>query len=309
MALAAGAVGGGTRIYSRRARRPMRLVVTRTRWSELPDLVGEVGELSLADVDATVRHLLERTCELIGATDALLSFGVRSAAVDDDDPLGGWRGTFALRYGPNAERDTKILDDWYHHLPNLPHDHAIVTLARTMGSPRAFLDRDLTPSSRLQQRRVRELLRECRICDRIVGGRPIGSGLELLFGAYRRDGSPCFGDEERDLVRGMLASIPDVARRLALGCGVFAFTERLTPREREVLQHLLGGLAEKEIAYQLGLGDRTLHHHVTALYRKLGVRSRAELMALFLGTLRTKRDVALAPVAAPRDARASSDMS
>ncbi|HEY8514726.1 MAG TPA: LuxR C-terminal-related transcriptional regulator [Candidatus Binatia bacterium] len=262
--------------------------MARSGWSELPSLVGEVGELSFADVDATVRHLLERTCELIGASDALLSFGVRSTAVADDDPLGGWRGTFALRYGPNAERDARILDEWYHHLPNLPQDHAIVTLARTAGASRAFLEPDLTPGSRLQQRRVRELLRECRIRDRIVGGRPIGGGLELLFGAYRRDGTPCFSDEERDLVRGILASIPDVARRLALACGVFSCGERLTPREGQVLQHLLSGLAEKEIAYELGLGARTLHHHVTALYRKLGVRSRAELMALFLGTLRRK---------------------
>lgn len=258
-------------------------------WSELPELIGELGEISVADADLVVRHLLERTCELIGASDVLLSFGVHTPGLPADDPLHGWRGTPAVRFGPNAERDAAILDAWYHYAPNLALDQAIVTLARTTGRPRAFLGGDLAPTSRLQGRHVRGLLGECGIRDRIVGGRPVTDGLELLFGAYRRNGSRCFTEDERDLVRAMLASISAVARRLALAGGMLDGERRLTPRERDVLRQLLRGLAEKEVAHELGLASRTLHHHVTALYRKLGVQSRAELMALFLGTLRRAR--------------------
>ncbi|MCA9291990.1 MAG: PAS domain-containing protein [Phycisphaerales bacterium] len=60
--------------------------------------------------------------------------------------------------------------------------------------------------------------------------------------------------------------------------GVFV-NEGLTPRQREVLDHLLAGLAEKEIAARMCLSPHTVHNHVRALYRALNVSSRFELFA------------------------------
>lgn len=54
----------------------------------------------------------------------------------------------------------------------------------------------------------------------------------------------------------------------------------LSPRERETLELLLTGQPEKLIAASMGLSVHTTHDHVKAVYRKLGVRSRAELMAM-----------------------------
>jgi DNA-binding CsgD family transcriptional regulator len=54
---------------------------------------------------------------------------------------------------------------------------------------------------------------------------------------------------------------------------------QLAPRHRRVLDLLLTGLSEKQIAAQLGLTPGSLHQYVTTLYRKLGASSRAELMA------------------------------
>ena len=52
----------------------------------------------------------------------------------------------------------------------------------------------------------------------------------------------------------------------------------LTPREREVL-HLLGqGLQTKEIAARLGISVKTVETHRRHIQRKLGLRSRAELV-------------------------------
>ena len=54
----------------------------------------------------------------------------------------------------------------------------------------------------------------------------------------------------------------------------------LTGREREVLQGVLRGLLNKQIAGELGLAERTVKHHRTALTAKLGVTAAAELARL-----------------------------
>lgn len=53
----------------------------------------------------------------------------------------------------------------------------------------------------------------------------------------------------------------------------------LTARELEVLALLAQGLPNAEIAKRLIVSDRTVHHHVSAILRKLGVRNRGEASA------------------------------
>lgn len=50
----------------------------------------------------------------------------------------------------------------------------------------------------------------------------------------------------------------------------------LSPREQQVLRELARGLRNKEIAVELHITPKTVMHHTVAIYRKLGVRSRAE---------------------------------
>ncbi len=53
----------------------------------------------------------------------------------------------------------------------------------------------------------------------------------------------------------------------------------LTARERDVVEAASGGAAVREIAGVLGISVRTVEHHLTSAYRKLGVRSRGQLIA------------------------------
>jgi FixJ family two-component response regulator len=54
--------------------------------------------------------------------------------------------------------------------------------------------------------------------------------------------------------------------------------DQLTPREREVLSHVLKGQLNKKIAVTLGIDERSVKRHRTNLMRKLGVSSVAELV-------------------------------
>jgi DNA-binding NarL/FixJ family response regulator len=60
-------------------------------------------------------------------------------------------------------------------------------------------------------------------------------------------------------------------------------TEPLTERERQVLQHIAQGLANKQIAAALGISEHTVKFHLSSIYTKLGATNRTE--ALRLGTL------------------------
>jgi DNA-binding NarL/FixJ family response regulator len=53
----------------------------------------------------------------------------------------------------------------------------------------------------------------------------------------------------------------------------------LTARELEVLQLLTEGLRNAQIAGRLVLSEKTVDHHVSAILRKLNVRSRGEAAA------------------------------
>ena len=49
----------------------------------------------------------------------------------------------------------------------------------------------------------------------------------------------------------------------------------LSPRELEVLRHIADGRTNREIADQLGISERTVDRHVSNLYTKLDVSTRA----------------------------------
>lgn len=53
----------------------------------------------------------------------------------------------------------------------------------------------------------------------------------------------------------------------------------LTPRERDVLIAMATGATNKQISTELGVSPKTVMHHSVSIYRKLGVRSRAEATA------------------------------
>jgi DNA-binding NarL/FixJ family response regulator len=58
-----------------------------------------------------------------------------------------------------------------------------------------------------------------------------------------------------------------------------AGTLRLTARERQILHLVAAGVANKGIARTLGVSPNTVKFHLSALFHKLGVGSRAEAIA------------------------------
>lgn len=79
----------------------------------------------------------------------------------------------------------------------------------------------------------------------------------------------------------------DEARRRAHAARtlVLARVERLSPREREVMHMIVAGTSTKEIAYDLGLSDKTVEVHRSHIMKKMQVGSVVELVRLGVGAL------------------------
>ena len=54
----------------------------------------------------------------------------------------------------------------------------------------------------------------------------------------------------------------------------------LTPREREVMEAIVGGRTNRDIANGFSISQQTVKHHITKIFEKLGVSNRVELALL-----------------------------
>lgn len=144
---------------------------------------------------------------------------------------------------------------------------------------------------------------------------PDGGGLEVIRRAAERDLRPCYlalsvSDAAEDVIaviragaRGYVTKniapeeLADAVRRVRDGDAVFsprlagfvldAFAgpapepetelDALTPREREIIQHIARGYMYKEIALRLEISPKTVEAHVSSVLRKLQLSSRHEL--------------------------------
>lgn len=50
----------------------------------------------------------------------------------------------------------------------------------------------------------------------------------------------------------------------------------LTARELEILRLMVKGLSNQQIAHELGISPKTVRHHASSIYGKLGVQSQTQ---------------------------------
>jgi DNA-binding NarL/FixJ family response regulator len=106
-----------------------------------------------------------------------------------------------------------------------------------------------------------------------IGGSSAYRGIEVT--ALGRNQPPC----------GWLAVVRTTLsqRTTTVALSRAATRWRLTPRQREVLELVVKGDATTAIAAHLGVTPRAVELHLTALFERVGVGSRAALIARVLG--------------------------
>jgi DNA-binding CsgD family transcriptional regulator len=95
---------------------------------------------------------------------------------------------------------------------------------------------------------------------------------------HRGTEDPSFGLREARLVHYFHHELSRMlGRELATVAGTK--TSGLPLRQRQVLDCLLNGDSEKQVARRLGLSPHTVHTHINRLHQRFGVQSRGELLA------------------------------
>lgn len=132
-----------------------------------------------------------------------------------------------------------------------------------------------------------DFFRPTRIDDRMLSGSrypPAEVGSPRTYNTitlYRALGDKPFSARQRRLVH----LIHQELRRLIgsrLATARNPSPSELSPRLQQVLQCLLEGDSEKQVALRLGLSRTTVHDYVKAIYRYFHVRSRGELLARWI---------------------------
>lgn len=102
-----------------------------------------------------------------------------------------------------------------------------------------------------------------------------------MDGAARRDDSSRKSANDRDVfgatVTARAAPVQIAAQNGIYDLGYAPNPVALEGRQREVAQLIALGLADKEIAYHLGVSQGTVKGHVSAILRQLGLYRRTQI--------------------------------
>jgi len=82
-----------------------------------------------------------------------------------------------------------------------------------------------------------------------------------------------------DLLRAVRAALVRAAEQREAAVISVRLT-RLTPREREVMEHVVAGKLNKQIASDLGIGEQTIKIHRGRMMHKMGLESVADLVRI-----------------------------
>jgi DNA-binding CsgD family transcriptional regulator len=240
-------------------------------------LIGECRDLG-ADPVAWRLHLLTALCARLGAR---VGAGGEATGLDQGHfvPI----STVDVGWDNDAERQAMF--EWMEHqatsgqpvglLPSMP---GTTDRGLTVAREDVFTDRDWYKSTQFADYLSRSRLDDLIVSfQRIDGAESHFCGLTL----FRALGENRFSRRDKFFLEMLHQEITPL-----IGCQL-AFAEepsaiRLAPRLRQVLDCLLEGDSEKQVANRLGLTAQTINQYVKSVYRHFRVNSRAELMARWI---------------------------
>lgn len=267
-----------------------RLPISEKDMEAVYDLWDELDRIPVGETDRALRHLALGMAKLLEADNVKWMAAVRvlRGAKAKTDPLLGWRLRASYDLVPDSEEYLKLIAPMYHRNNRLDPSFLIGLATHTMieeaGKFRVHRLRDgWIPFRKFSQSEHYRLhYTELGITDRIWISFPLNADTESIF-LLDRSRPEHFQKKDAALAGAILRANRGFHRRLFLSRGLHIAEKALSPVFKRIVQQLLSGSSEKEIADTMGQSATTTHKHITSIYGLFGVKSRAALMALWLG--------------------------
>ena len=277
----------------------------------IPVLWDELAAFPASRIDDALARLMAWFQEHLDVDDVLWLGCVRmlDTKAATHDPLLGWRLRARQSLLPKSEAVRQLrasyLDKEHYgrltpaYFAGTPRPDADVhvgeatrTLVQQAGQFRAHRLRDgfVDYAEFRQTEHYRLYYTEPGISDRIWVLSPVDEHTESTFvlDRHRRAGQvrrQPFTDRDSALAAAVLQGQRAFHRQMILSHGARRGVKVLSPLKRRVLLCLLTGQSDKEIAEAVALRPLSLRKYITELYGEYGVKTRAGLMALWLGEI------------------------
>jgi DNA-binding NarL/FixJ family response regulator len=244
-------------------------------------LIGECRDLG-SDPALWNRRMVEGLCRLVGVPVAaggegrwLRPHGAVEAISAFDAGIDSWGHELYMAYmrevGPGG-------DPIFHALQHLPGRHVVRTRRQLVSDFNWY-----------RSVAWNEYRRPANIDDQLTSVYQVSDdGAISVIALHRAGGEREFSPRQQRVLSFFHGELGGLIGR-SLVSATEPRPDNLSPRLRQTLACLLEGDSEKQVAAHLGLSQATTHEYVTALYRRFGVQSRAQLMAYAIKRL-TRRE-------------------
>lgn len=243
-----------------------------------------LADFDASKVDEALAFLQTNLCELINAQNADWIGVVRLDVAVPGDRVGGWRPP-VVRVLHHNEKFLASVKEQARNIESGIINEVVIQIANMSGCFRACRLCDVMPAEWFDSSFYQSYYQSCGHRDAVYVAFPVNEDAESWFGLFRAMGQQPFTVEERNTLAYALRGIKWFHRQLLLSHGLLVASTPLTTVERQVLQGLMTGLPEKEIAAAQSQSYHTTHEYISSIFRKFGVNNRSGLMALWLGHL------------------------
>jgi len=252
----------------------------RVRLRDMRGIYNLVGEC--CDVGGNLHAWLERMCEGLGGL--LSSMSVNGAMVTPEClragklPGPGDEGQFDWGWYDDGQKNV-FLEYWDQEMGRT--DPTFLSMMRLPQFIATRRRRELVSDRQWYGgEHFNEFYRRADSDDCMVSrtAPPLDSGLAMFYVRLTRAlDDPPYTMREQRVLRLFVASLaPLIGKRLAT---LLVMDPDLPPRLRQVLELLMKGQSEKQVAAELDISRHTVHDHVKRLHKHFDVASRGELLA------------------------------
>ena len=221
----------------------------------------------------------------LGASNVLWTVVVRLPSPAPTDPLFGWRPRLVRLLHPLPTTVASVEAQF----DALWSPHVDLSQILAVSGDEPFRTRrlfDALPAEWFERDHYRRHYLEVGHADSMSVRCALNDDVRIHLFVFRGSQAARFsGSDERHLGF-LMRGLRWFHRQQLLSHGLLVANAPLTPTERRVIQEMLAGNVEKEIANRLGQSPNTTHFHIKSIYGKFGVRNRSALTALWLGKLK-----------------------